>query len=344
MAREWTRKLGINFILGCSNIDVSLGDINYLNFRGSRRSPILAWRYVFFARTNGITHVYSREEKLLGCMMLIDRFLPGRKLLFAYEAHSIPLRHSCLYLFMIRFVSLIVVVTERMRAEFIKMGISPQKIRTEHDAVDLNLFSFKTSKREVREELALCPNDWVVGYFGRFQTMGMEKGVPETLLAVKRLTSAGKRVFFIGVGLRDRELPHYQKIAKELGVFDHVRLIGYLPQEEVPRYQCACNALLLLFPRTAHFEKYMSPLKMFEYMASGIPIIATRLPSIEEVLDNKSAYFVDSLGPECVAEAIIRVCQNPAESFLKARKARERVTYYTWSKRVERITHYLNNL
>ena len=96
------------------------------------------------------------------------------------------------------------------------------------------------------------------------------------------------------------------------------------------------------FPKTDHYEKYMSPLKMFEYMSAGKPIVASKLPTIEEVLeDRKTAHLVEPGDAGDIARAVSEVIneRQDAERMSTAAKAKGRK--YSWANRVRHIMdHY----
>jgi glycosyltransferase involved in cell wall biosynthesis len=99
-----------------------------------------------------------------------------------------------------------------------------------------------------------------------------------------------------------------------------------------------------VIPNSAKMERtrlYASPLKLFGYMASGVPIIASDLPAIREVLDESTATFCEPDNPESLARAIEFVLANPAEAQTKARKALELVKDYSWTERARKILEFI---
>ena len=78
-------------------------------------------------------------------------------------------------------------------------------------------------------------------------------------------------------------------------------------------------------------------MKMFEYMASGKVIVSSDLPVLREILNEDNSYLVD---PENITEwinVINHILQNKEEAIKKAKKAKEDVKNFTWSKRVKKI-------
>jgi len=96
------------------------------------------------------------------------------------------------------------------------------------------------------------------------------------------------------------------------------------------------------FPWTQHYAYNMSPLKMFEYMAAEKPILATRLPSVMEVLvDGENAVLAEPDNPGELARGIKRIIEDKEFSQRIGRRARQDVLHYTWEKRAQKIVHFI---
>jgi glycosyltransferase involved in cell wall biosynthesis len=92
------------------------------------------------------------------------------------------------------------------------------------------------------------------------------------------------------------------------------------------------------YPNIEHYRLFMSPIKMFEYMASNVPVVTTDLPVVREVLTDDDAWFVKPDDVEDLARGITNAIEQKAESEKKAQKAFEKVqAHYTWGKRAENI-------
>ena len=85
---------------------------------------------------------------------------------------------------------------------------------------------------------------------------------------------------------------------------------------------------------------YTSPMKLFEYMASGRPIVASDVPSLREILDETNCYFFTPDDPESLAQVVITTINNP-EAQKKADKARKDVEKYSWDKRAVAIMEFM---
>ena len=81
---------------------------------------------------------------------------------------------------------------------------------------------------------------------------------------------------------------------------------------------------------------------MFEYMASGTPIVASDLPSIREILNEDNALLVEPDNPRALAGVIKKVFQNRESVEKISEQAYQNVQDYTWQKRAERILDFIN--
>lgn len=205
------------------------------------------------------------------------------------------------------------------------------------DGVDLRRFEHLPKQSEARAGLPIPNNRLVVGYVGRLKTLGMEKGVGVLLEALKVSQRRGE-FFGLIVGGPEIDRQHYEQQARELGLTaEDVLFVGEVEAKRVPTLMAACDILTMLFPNFPHYRHHMSPLKMFEYMAAGKVILTSDLPTIRDVLSEKTAVFCKPGGVQSAADALIWILDHPAESAMKAGFAKELVVEHTWEERMRRI-------
>ena len=80
-------------------------------------------------------------------------------------------------------------------------------------------------------------------------------------------------------------------------------------------------------------------MKLFEYMATGKPVVATRLHSIEEVVNEQSAFLVPADDANALAEGIRSALSSEGPE--KSLRAKEIVREHTWNMRAGRILHFV---
>ncbi|MDD5054966.1 MAG: glycosyltransferase family 4 protein [Candidatus Peribacteraceae bacterium] len=270
---------------------------------------------------------YTRSPSLLSTM--IDTGVPT-----ILELHQLPRFGRSAFTALCNRCALVVPLTQAMAGALRAWGVEPAKIMVEGDAVNLRKYASLPSKDIARQSFNLRTDRTVVGYVGRLKTLGMEKGV-ETML---RSIAKDKRFFAFIVGGPDTDCRQYRSLASSLGLGDHdVRFTGEIPASQVPSALVACDILAMPFPDLPHYRLHMSPLKMFEYMASGRPIVTSDLPTIRDVLSEETAVFCKPGDTDSVNQALAWIVDHPEETAARAARARSLVERYTWEERMKRI-------
>jgi len=150
-------------------------------------------------------------------------------------------------------------------------------------------------------------------------------------------------ILLIAVGGSPWEVEKYNILAQNLGISDKIMLLGGCNQKTLAIYQKAADILLMTFPNTEHYAYYMSPLKMFEYMASKRPIIASDLPSIRDVLQGDDCLFISPGSTQDLLNKINFVLNNPLNVRDIAELAYRRISNFTWTKRADNIQRFISN-
>lgn len=348
MSKEFQKRLNNNFILGISRmgefnetLDRYLDKLN-LSAVGPGRSIFVSLKYLKYIKKNKITHVYCREPRLQMFFLIFKHLFFLDKIEFIYEMHEIK-RDSFLsrinFWLISKFCDYIVFITKNLKDAFIKRyNYGQEKSIVAHDGVDLAVFDIDLSRQEAQKQYGLPINKKILGFFGRFKTMGMDKGLEVIFRSLKKLDD---NVILLAMGGKPKDISFYKNMADGLGLNKRVIFTEHLNQNEVAGRQKACDALLMPFPFNEHYAYYMSPLKMFEYMASQRPIVATDLPSVREVLNEKNAILVRPDDPEKLAEGIKKVLESKDLSREIAKQAYSDVKKYTWEKRAGKVISFM---
>jgi glycosyltransferase involved in cell wall biosynthesis len=158
-----------------------------------------------------------------------------------------------------------------------------------------------------------------------------------------------KDVLFIVVGGMSRDIERYREMARVKDARNFV-LTGFIPHVMVPAYLFAADVLVM--PYTSRMTDvtgrvvagFTSPIKMFEYMASGRPIVATKLPPIEEVLeDGENAILVEPDNLTVLISGIQKALGEPELCDKLASRAASQVKSYTWKERALTLLDGVNN-
>ena len=293
-----------------------------------------------------IKFIYIRDLHLFFFL----RIFLSRKILdtFIFEVHSLPestLKKwwHCLHLSKIK---RIVTMTENLKTILLHSGISPGNIIIEHDAVDIDFFKTNLSRHQAREILGIIPEAIICSYVGKFHTNGMEKGIPEIIEAAKFVLQASPNVVFYFVGGPLDRIPYYLALIKKYDLpKGQFIFIEKRPINEVPLFLAASNILLMPHPKNNFYAYCVSPLKLFEYMSSDRPIVASSLPAIQEILeDHQNALLAVAGDARSIAEKITLLIQDSNLGQRLSQNALKKVQNYTWNNRAKRILSFFNSL
>ncbi len=142
----------------------------------------------------------------------------------------------------------------------------------------------------------------------------------------------------------DRSLTELETLARQRGVGDRVELRGYIPYAQVARELQQAAVAIVPLPDEPVARLFTSPLKLFDYMAAGTPIVASDLPSVREVLrDGENALLVPPGNAGAFAAAIERLLAEPALARCLASQARADVAQHTWDARAARLMEFLGS-
>jgi glycosyltransferase involved in cell wall biosynthesis len=308
--------------------------------RGGLRTPTavfalvrrFGWRWVAHSRTPS--------------MALLTALLGIRTV---FEVHSIPIspRQRRLLPLLTRAPGLkrVVVISEALRGTLLdaEPGFRRKELVVAHDGVDTAQFDSPLTKAEARAELGLPQDEVIVGYTGRL-TAG--KGVHVLLEAAK---DAAFTVIVVGGNpgdLSDRRDEYEKQYGSE-----RVRFLGYQPPALIPTYLRAFDVAVAPFTTESisrftsggrvvpyDISSVMSPLKMFEYMASGTPFVTSDMPVLREVIKpGKTATVVPPGDAQALRAAIEDLLAHPDEASAIAAAAKQAVRSHTWDARVEKL-------
>jgi len=225
----------------------------------------------------------------------------------------------------------LVTISDILKQNFMKAGIPKDKILVLQDGVDIESFQ-NIKKTEARANLGLPQDKSIIMYCGHLYK---GRGIEYILDAAKILKD--KNVMFAIVGGFPSDVSYWKKYANDMGLVNVV-FTGFVENGMVPTYLKAADVLLMPYTRDTPTYKWMSPLKLFEYMAAGQPIIATDLVAIKERIENlKTGILVKEKSGKEIANAVRLILDNRVLANKLSRNAAKEVEKYSLRKRAEAI-------
>jgi len=266
------------------------------------------------------TIVFTRDWYVLK-ILLFGRKIGLIKNKIFYEAHKfsnhlVPNFKEC---------DGVIVINNYLKHLHEERGVN--KILVAHDSVNINEYKYISNYKKIDKE------KYSLVYTGNLFAW---KGVYALVDSLKYIA---KNIELIIVGGSKNALNEFKKYVKK-SEFNNIKLIGHVPKQDTIKY--VENADILFLPNSAKdkMSLYTSPIKLFEYMASKRPIIASNLPSICEILeDKKNAILCEPDNPKDLADKINWVLENDSTSIVN--QAYEDVQEYTWDKRAEKIKRFM---
>jgi glycosyltransferase involved in cell wall biosynthesis len=243
----------------------------------------------------------------------------------------------------LRAADLVVVVSAAMKDEIVARGVLEGRVLVNPNGVDTNRYRPEIDGSRVRANYGL-ENRVVVGFIGTF---GPWHGAESLARAYVKLRTSrpeladSMRLVMIGAGATVDEV---RRILTEGRAAESTVFTGLIPQEEGPAYLAACDVLVSPHvPNPDGTPFFGSPTKLFEYMAMGKGIVASKLDQIGEVLeDEKTALLVPPGDTDALASAIARLVENRALCECLGIEARRvALERHTWREHVRRTIDQL---
>jgi glycosyltransferase involved in cell wall biosynthesis len=227
-------------------------------------------------------------------------------------------------------------------------SIQPPFVQIIPDGVDLERYTDLPEPAESRRRLSadlknradkldinFLPERFTAGYTGHLYP---GRGIS---LILKMAESIPEMNFLIAGG-NPNDVNRIEAKVLE-GKLQNVTLTGFIPNAELPRYQSACDVLLMPYQRQVSassggdIAKYLSPMKLFEYMACGRAICTSDLPVFGDVLSEEIAILLPSDDVSSWVKALRSLKVDPKLRMNIAVRAKEMAAEYSWENRAKKI-------
>jgi teichuronic acid biosynthesis glycosyltransferase TuaC len=187
----------------------------------------------------------------------------------------------------------VITVSEELRQRALGLGVPEKRVQTVLNGCDTSIFG-RGDRARARAELGLASDAQVVLYTGRLDAA---KGLRELLAAVRDLVPEHPRVelVFVGEGLFHEELT---RRANETGLSDRVRVPGPCNSAGVARWMTAADVFCL----PSYSEG--CPNVLIEALASGLPVVASRVGGIPELINEQCGILVPPRDAQQLAVAL----------------------------------------
>ena len=208
------------------------------------------------------------------------------------------------------------------------------KIEVIPDGVDTERFQPGCPVDGIRERLCIPHGIKVVGFLG---VLTDYQGVTVFLEAIPYIIETMKEVHFLIMGYPNVE--HYIGKAKAIGIEAYVTFTGRIPYEDAPRYLAICD--VAVSPKLLSTEANG---KLLNYMAMGLPIVASDTPVNREILGELGVYA--NVGdPVSLAMALLKVLSDDVYAKDLGTRLREKaMSEYSWQSAGKKISEFYTRL
>jgi len=317
------------------------------------RLPLLVYLSVMLTHTNEIL----KQIKEFKPNVVVGFDIPNSYLAFKFAKHfKIPSVYYLIdinYLFVpekflqpmakaielqtVKIADTIIAINDMLKDYYIRnMGADPSKTYLVRGGIDTQRFNPSINRFQIRENYGINNGDTVLFFMGWLYTFSGLKEVASSLL--KYHGEPEIKLLIVGRG----DLYEWLLRLKMNGLNDRLILVDWQPYEKIPQFLAASD-ICLLPAYNNNVMRNIVPIKMYEYMACGKPVIATKLPGImKEFGERNGVVYVDR--PSDVLEKAIELAKNREVMNEIGIKAAKYVQKYNWESITDQFETILEGL
>lgn len=222
-------------------------------------------------------------------------------------------------------------LSEISRSLLLKKGIDGDKILITPDGVNLKKFNTNRDGSEIRKRFGM-EGKVVVGYIGVLRRFW---GIYTILESAREILSQRNDFHFIVIG-QGKDYSDMKRFLEKNNLTDNFTMTGTIPHDDIPEYIAAMDIGLAPYGYEEPF--YASPMKIFEYMAMGKPMIATAQGQIKDIIRHgENGLLMEPDDSSGLAKAILELGSNKPLMKSIGLKARATVETYTWEANARKV-------
>ena len=277
------------------------------------------------------THIFTREIAIAYVFSFFN-------LKTIYEAHKEPKTKTASFMIkqLKKFNNFkLVTISKALKDYYInEYNYEENQVFDYHDGVFLEKYdTFRNiSKEGLRKKLDLPIDKTIIMHTG-----SLYKGKDAELF--KSIVDNLNDILFIQIGGSKEDITRYKEFYKDN---KNIIFIGHQDHEKIIQYQMSADLLFYALTKSNSLWQFTSPLKLFEYMATGIPILGSNIGSVREVLNETNSIPFDPEDEQSIVDGVRFYLKNKVEVEKRAKNALKDVREkYTWDKRAKSILEFI---
>ncbi|HBV08951.1 MAG TPA: glycosyltransferase WbuB [Micrococcaceae bacterium] len=233
-----------------------------------------------------------------------------------------------------RSASFVLTLGEQMKHNLVETGVDADRIEILPNGIGEEFLKEPIEKGAARAQLGLDPEAF---YVGTVSSLVPYEGLETVIRALARIKEHGKHVKLLIVG-DGTEKENLIRLATELGIQNRCEFPGRVPREKAHVYHSALN--LFVVPRVDNtVTRAVTPLKPVEALASCVPVLASDLPALRElIIDGETGHLVKPEDPAEWRRVIEMLRDNPEKVSNMGKSGRRFVLKTrTWSQNAKKL-------
>ena len=295
---------------------------------------VIYFIHILFFIMSGETRRYkyfivsSRNYSILGMLAALKKIMKEKFIVLA-DVHNMP--QSLFKNWVLKVVDGSVCTSRALQDTLIKkLNLPSEKLQVAHNAVKIDRFYPQNDFRDkIRTRHNLAAGKKIICYTGKVYYPYRE--IEYYLEVAKKLNPDA---ILLIVGGRPDHVIKWKDECKKREI-RNVIFQSFVDPSEIPDYQRTADLLIMYYPPLKQFD-CTSSAKLFEYLASGVPVVASRTKSIEEIIsDGENGFLVEPGKPLTLAETINRLLTDRRLLTTVGRNAQKRAAEFSWEKRAQ---------
>lgn len=309
---------------------------------------MLIRKTLYLARTKkpDIIHGHLHEGVLIG--WIVKKILFWRKIKLVSDFHGSLTKEMLSHGYLKKGLNIIFSVIEHLinkmgdyaiassweMTEEIKKSRRDGKVETVLDGINLDSFNFEKTKEEIRKELEIPKNKFIVGYSG---SLVDNKGINYFLESIPLILKKDKNVFFLIGGFPTE---HVEKFVKENNLSkENIRLVSPLDYFKLPEFLACFD--VAVDPKDSSVAQASG--KMLNYMAAGLSIVCFDKINNRKYLE-EGGYYCKEINSKAIAQGVFYFIDSPSEMKRRGWMNKLKANNYSWNISAEKINSIYNKI